>query len=898
MKKEIVFIVFLVFLLFGITHFASSKSSDKIDSKILKEFEEGKLTTRVIIDSNKTFDSFFVSLFEGDVRKEIGKSKIKHNLSENRFSAELSKEEITKLIDKGYSVEYVWPVKVYLQDSVDIINATPTWRLREKGFNLTGLHETVCILDTGVNFSHSNLVGNNLTCNIDCVGKACVENCSVSDDHGHGTHIAGIISASSGITGVSFESNLIGVKVLNSAAGGSTDDVLAGFQWCLDNSEVYNISVISMSLGCNETISGYSSYCDSSIPADNGCGRKDFTTKINNAFADNISVVVATGNDGWDDSIAAPACIQNSTRVGSSTKSDGVSIFSNTWNLPMLLAPGSSINSSDYNGGYISYSGTSMATPHAAGAIAIIKQFLRLSGQTKTPFEIEGVLNSTGEKINDTGGLNINYSRIDVYDSIISLDNLNPLVNLSSPSNATTSSVVNQTFSCNATDLSLKNMTLYLWNSTGIYNNTLLNVSGASNILELNLTNISEGTYFWNCLAYDEKGNSAWALDNYTLTITPSLMSINSPTNNSWANKGNFNLTLNEEGNCSFSLNNQENISMNTTDNLNFYYINNTLNDTSTSLEYNVTYYCNDSEGNLNSSSVIFFGVESVKPVIILQSPFEGYSQTIDSVNLYFVFNVTDYLNISSCELLINGTSDSITQNSSVINKTSNNTISKTLSSGTYSWKVNCTDSAGNENSSFYRNFVLNAPSSSSSSSSSGGGSGGGSVTANAVVDETEVSNENEVSNEDLNVGGEVILADLDKSSSYSLNESSVLEFNISSNHTLKIDDIENDSVSITIESDLINITLFVGEEKKLNLTSPNYFDLYIKLNNISGNQANIILKKIYEERGFFLENRVFIFGLIFVVLISVILFIYFIKRNTNDIIKDISRKKKEILKK
>lgn len=908
MKKEIIFIIVL-FLALGLINIISSQNNiNKIDSKILNEFEKGKTTTRVIIE-NKEFDNSFFSKFinyKKEFTRIVNKQNIRHNLSKNSFSAELSQEEIQDLINQGYSVDYAWPVKLYLQDSVGVINATPTWSLQESNINLTGLHETVCILDTGVNFTHPDLLNKNLTCNIDCVGQTCAEDCSISDDHGHGTHIAGIISADSGLTGVAFESNLIGVKVLNSAGGGTTDDVLAGLQWCLNNANTYNISVISMSLGCNETISGYSSYCDS--PSANACGRKYFTIKINNASSQNISIVTATGNDYWTNAIAAPACIQNATRVGSSTKTDAISSFSNTWNLSMLLAPGSSINSSRWDpngnrpacteqGNYMTCSGTSMATPHVAGAIAIINQYLSLTSTTKTPFEIEQILNNTGKRINDTSGSKLNYSRIDLYSAIISLDNSNPIVNLFSPVNSTTSSINNQTFLCNATDLSLKNITLYIWNSTGIYNTTSATASGKYHVLTQNLTNMSYTNYSWNCLAYDEKGNSAWQGDNYTLTIVYNLMNINSPTNNSWLNTGNFNLTLNEEGVCSFSLNNQANISMNTTNNRTFYYINNSLNNTS-SLDYNITFYCNDSNGNPNSSSLIYFGIDNTKPIIKLLSPLNDYSQTTSSTTLNFIFNVSDNLNISSCELIINGTSDSTTQNTSIINKSLNNTISKTISSGTYSWKINCTDNAGNENSSSYRNFVLTAPS--SSSSSGGGGGGGGSVTATTtIITSNETSAQEESSKEDSKTQTQKKLISLekDKPSLHNLKKLEAIEFNISELHTLTLKEIKNNSIDITIQSNPLNFTLFIGEEKKLNLTSLDYYDLYIKLNNISNNSANITLKQINEKIRSNINKKLLILALIFIIIIIAIIYllIKIISKIKNETTKTISKGKKEI---
>ena len=87
-----------------------------------------------------------------------------------------------------------------------------------------------------------------------------------------------------------------------------------------------------------------------------------------------IATVIASGNNGWTDSISAPACISTAIAVGSTTKADAISSFSNMGPQVHLLAPGSSINSSVPGNQFGVASGTSMAAPHVAGAWAIMKQ--------------------------------------------------------------------------------------------------------------------------------------------------------------------------------------------------------------------------------------------------------------------------------------------------------------------------------------------------------------------------------------------------------------------------------------------------------------------------------------------------------------------------------------------
>lgn len=466
-----------------------------------------------------------------EIKQLVDKEDLRHE-SENQISIKASLEEIEELkkSNKIKSIIVVPKVKISMQDVVNIINSTKTKSLTINGINLTGLNETICILDTGINFSHSDLVGKNRTgCLIDCVGHACVENCASVDDNGHGTHVAGIAGANGSLKGAGVYAGLIGVKVMDSSGNGEYDDINRGIDWCIDNANNYNISVISMSLAfdCNE----YPQFCYD-YPCDEEPINLGFTISINSAVANNISVIIASGNNGNTVDISSPSCIANATAVAATDKSDLIASYSNRNSLIDLIATGGTaspqINSTSRTGGYQLRSGTSMATPVVAGSFTVLRQAFRaLKNRNPTPVELQEIFNLTGKKIYDSS-TSLNYSRVDIFEAVIFIDETAPSVVLSSPPLGSTSRNINQTFICNSTDLQLKNITFYLWDSQSnlIYNETK-NITGQTNSSEFNyVTNSS--SYYWNCKASDARNSSAFASSNYSLIIAPIWGSIHS----------------------------------------------------------------------------------------------------------------------------------------------------------------------------------------------------------------------------------------------------------------------------------------------------------------------------------------------------------------------------------
>ena len=373
----------------------------------------------------------------------------------NALAGEISLNGFNKLKNNPYVKGiYFDEVKhIFLDESVPLINASQTWGLIYNNLNLTGRGQTVCILDTGINYTHpalgscTNESFLNGSCDKVISGYDFINNDpdpmddSSNGAYSHGTHVAGIVaSTDETYRGVAYEAKLIAIKVCNATGSCDVSAIINGIEWCTYNASKFNISVISMSLGGGL----YSSYCNTD----------PISPSINNAVAQGISVVIATGNSASTTGISSPACIENATPVGavydanlgsltwspcndSTTYADKLTCFTNRGSgFPeMLLAPGAIITSTEKDGTFIDMSGTSMATPHVAGVIALLKQY----NNSLQPWEIEQLLNKTGKKVYDSE-TGLNFSRVDVYAAIAELDKTAPNITIISPENRTNSS--------------------------------------------------------------------------------------------------------------------------------------------------------------------------------------------------------------------------------------------------------------------------------------------------------------------------------------------------------------------------------------------------------------------------------------------------------------------------
>ena len=249
----------------------------------------------------------------------------------------------------------------------------------------TGSGRVIAILDTGYNYNHQEL-SDSYQGGIDYVNGDDYP----LDDNGHGSHVAGLITANGvypSAKGVAPAAGIIAVKVLDSSGSGRFSTVLAGINYVLDNYP--NVDAISMSLGSSKTFKGT---CDNYMPT--------MTTAINNALSKGIIVVIAAGNSG-NAGVSFPGCISSALTVGAVDKNDYIASFSGRGSAVDVTAPGVSLISSWFGAtnSYNSASGTSMATPVVSGTVALIKS----AHPTWSPTQVINAIKSTAKDLGTIG---------------------------------------------------------------------------------------------------------------------------------------------------------------------------------------------------------------------------------------------------------------------------------------------------------------------------------------------------------------------------------------------------------------------------------------------------------------------------------------------------------------
>jgi subtilisin family serine protease len=301
----------------------------------------------------------------GQVQREFGRVL-------NGFSANLDDQALAD-VRSDPAVDYVEP------DRVITLNDTQTgatWGLDRidqparplngtYNYTSTGTGVTAYIIDTGLRLTHAQFSGGRATSGYDAIDGGNADDCN-----GHGTHVAGTVGGST--YGVAKQVRIVAVRVLDCNGSGSTSGVIAGINWVTTNHAAGAPAVANMSLG-----GGVSASLD---------------TAVRNSIADGVTYAVAAGNENANACNSSPSRVAEAITVGATTSTDARSSFSNYGMCVDVFAPGSSITSSWHTSDVATntISGTSMASPHVAGAAALILEGSPTAGPATVASTITG----------------------------------------------------------------------------------------------------------------------------------------------------------------------------------------------------------------------------------------------------------------------------------------------------------------------------------------------------------------------------------------------------------------------------------------------------------------------------------------------------------------------------
>ncbi|MGW7086466.1 S8 family peptidase [Streptomyces sp. NPDC054871] len=282
-------------------------------------------------------------------------AEIRHTYSTalNGYAVQVSSDQAKKLAGDS-------KVASVVQDSTVSLDNTqqnpPSWgldRIDQKNLPLdksytspesSGQGVTTYVIDTGIRTSHQDFGGRASS------GWDFIDNdATAQDGNGHGTHVSATVAGAS--HGVAKKANVVGVRVLDDAGSGSTAQVIAGIDWVTKNAK--KPAVANLSLG--------------------GSANAQLDAAVRNSIASGVTYTVAAGNDGLPAFLFSPARVKEAVTVGATDAKDARASFSNWGSSLDLFAPGVGITSAwnTNDAATNTISGTSMASPHVAGAAAL-----------------------------------------------------------------------------------------------------------------------------------------------------------------------------------------------------------------------------------------------------------------------------------------------------------------------------------------------------------------------------------------------------------------------------------------------------------------------------------------------------------------------------------------------
>ncbi|MGE5674026.1 MAG: S8 family serine peptidase [Mycobacterium leprae] len=391
------------------------KRVGKLDGTLAGQLADAKRTDRfAVLVTTAASPSNLTNLPAGVVMDRVFSSAI------TGFAAELTADQIAGL-EALPQVQFIEPdrtVKALVDNATRWTGATKV----RTDFGLTGdgdgyvrqysaVDAVIAIVDTGIDAGHKDLAGK-------VIGWVDLVNGEEEpyDDNGHGTHVAGIAAGSGTanprMKGVAPGAALVGVKVLDADGWGAFSSVIEGIEWVIDHADEYNIRVMNISLG-------------SSDPSD---GEDALSQAVNSAALSGILVTVASGNTGADlYTIGSPAAADGAVTVASMRD-----VGEGGWSLsdfsgrgptldgrvkPDIAAPGYRITAplANTTSRYITYTGSSMASPFVAGTAALLLE----ANPTLSADAIKQILYTTAEDWGEPGqDIDYGYGRLDVYKAV------------------------------------------------------------------------------------------------------------------------------------------------------------------------------------------------------------------------------------------------------------------------------------------------------------------------------------------------------------------------------------------------------------------------------------------------------------------------------------------------
>jgi subtilisin family serine protease len=372
-------------------------------------------------------------------------------------------------------------------------------------YNTTGSTITAYIFDTGVRSDHVEF-GGRVTGGF----SAITAEPTPEDGNGHGTHVAGTVGGST--YGVAKAVKIIPVKVLDATGSGTFDGIIAGLDWAVANHTAGVPAVGNMSLGGGISTAG--------------------DDAVRRCITDGIVMAVAAGNSNVNAVNSSPARVAEAITVGSTTSLDARSSFSNYGSIVDIFAPGSSITSAWYTSSTVlnTISGTSMASPHVAGAAALYLEYAPGS----TPAEVETALKNYAARGRISG------IPTGTSDALLQINfGITPSLpapsvpTLSLPANLATNVAIAPTLSwAIATAAGTYNLQV---STSNTFASTVINLTGLTATSRAISGLANSTTYYWRASATNTTGTSAWsAVSSFTTVASialPAAPTLSSPAN-------------------------------------------------------------------------------------------------------------------------------------------------------------------------------------------------------------------------------------------------------------------------------------------------------------------------------------------------------------------------------